>query len=215
MSQMEKVNPPATLKVNEGFFIERIPVTNLMMVEFEVFKEVMREKGFTGIQEYLDYRATSSSELRIPTYYLESYNNDDQLQEEDYYENGKFLNHPVLTVSKETAADYCDWRTKMTRHLWRNDLESLYKVQVANKMNFRLPTLEELENATTVFDERGDHNYLKKSKIWNIRLTKEDERFTLYSIAEFTAGDEKFTDHLSKKDDFEYTGFRCICEIKN
>ncbi len=58
----------------------------------------------------------------------------------------KYLNHPVLTVSQKTAAEYCDWRTQMIRYLWRNDLESLYKVQMADKIEFRLPTWMRLKS---------------------------------------------------------------------
>jgi formylglycine-generating enzyme required for sulfatase activity len=162
----------------------------------------------------LAYRENSKQNLKIPSQYLKAYDTNELLSDEEYYQELKYLNHPILTLSKEEARELCEWRTQITKYLWLHDTENLYKVQVANRINYRLPTLKELEKANTYFDKNDTYNYHNNSRIWKTRPLPDDYRYTLFSIYELTDGEETFKGHLKEGKEYDFTGFRCVCELK-
>lgn len=213
-SQIEEVNPPGTSKIEKDLYIDRLPVNNLLIVEFMVYKEIMKEHNFKTMKEYLAYRNSSADKLKLPTQYLSQFDTDETLRDQGYYQESRYLNHPILTMTKEDAEELCEWRSEMTRDLWLNDLENLYKVQVSNRIKFRLPTSEELEKATAFFEEKRNFNYFSNSRIWKVRIGQDDYNYNMYSMYEFTSSGPIFKDHLKNGKDYDYTGFRCVCELE-
>jgi hypothetical protein len=218
-AQLKPVDPPRTIKLKENLFIDRMPVSNIMVIEFEVYKEIMKEEGFTEIRQYVSYMDKAKEEenpssLKELNYYLKNYDTNEKLSDRDYYDKINFLNLPMLTMTAQQAADFCEWRTAMTKYRWLNDLQSLYKVEKSAKLKYRLASLKELEQAASTFQDQGLYHYINNTRIWKVRLDKDDKDYTLFSIYEFTNSDVVYKDHLNSDKEYDFTGFRCLCEYK-
>ena len=214
LSQDEITVPPGTIRVDDSVFIDKSPVTNLMFTEYLNVKEVLKNKGYDSLKEFTS--ATNETgfpiEFRIirtpSSLLIEFYANDKFLNKKGYATESKFTNFPVLNVEKATAMDYCKWRTEMVAHLWMNDDKYIIVKDLANKINYRLATKEELLNASTVYSNSGNLVTIK-GKLLKIKKEIPPNKFSVFPISEMTLSDEFF----NNQENYEYTGFRCICEI--
>lgn len=207
--------PPGTIQMNDSLFIDKSPVTNLMFIEYLNVKKVLQNKGYSTFAEFtkatnekgfpLEMRTTKiPSPLLIDFYSIKKY-----LSRKDYGKESKFKHHPVLNVSKKQAIDFCKWRTEMASHLWNNDEKYASLKSLSNKITYRLATKNELELAKTFFSNSNAFTVFKE-KLFQIEPQKIATVFTLFPINEMTGSDELFNYQAS----FDYTGFRCVCEIK-
>lgn len=214
LSQGEITVPPGTIRVNDSVFIDKSPVTNLMFTEYLNVKEVLKNKGYDSLKEFtsatnetgfpLEFRI-----LRIPSPLLiEFYSNDKFLNKKGYATESNFTYFPILNVEKATAMDYCKWRTEMVAHLWMYDEKYAIVKDLAKQIVYRLPTKEELLNAKTLYSNSGNLVTLK-GKLLKIKEEIQSNKFSVFPISEMTLSDEFF----NNQENYQYTGFRCICEI--
>jgi hypothetical protein len=212
--QDEVIIPPGTLKLNDSVFIDKSPVSNIMFSEYLNVRKVLKNKGYNSFNEFtaetnesgfpLEFRI-----LRIPSPLLiEFYANDNFLNKKGYATESKYTDFPVLNVPKTTAMDYCKWRTEMVAHLWMYDEKYATVKDLAKKIVYRLATKEELLNASSIYSNSGNLVTFK-GKLLKIKEEIQSNKFSVFPISEMTLSDEFFND----QEDYEYIGFRCICEI--
>lgn len=213
-SQDEGIIPPGTIKLNDSVFIDKSPVTNIMFSEYLNGKKVLNDKGYDFFNEFT--AATNESgfpsefiRLRIPSPLLiEFYANDKFLNKKGYATESKYTDFPVLNVPKTIAMNYCKWRTEMVSHLWMYDEKYATVKDLAEKIVYRLATKEELLNASSIYSNSGNLVTFK-GKLLKIKEEIQSNKFSVFPISEMTLSDEFFND----QEDYEYIGFRCICEI--
>lgn len=212
--QDEVIIPPGTLKLNDSVFIDKSPVSNIMFSEYLNVKKVLKNKGYNSFNEFtaetnesgfpLEFRI-----LRIPSPLLiEFYANDKFLNKKGYATESKYTDFPVLNVPKTIAMNYCKWRTEMVSHLWMYDEKYATVKDLAEKIVYRLATKEELLNASSIYSNSGNLVTFK-GKLLKIKEEIQSNKFSVFPISEMTLSDEFFND----QEDYEYIGFRCICEI--
>lgn len=207
--------PPGTLQLNDSLFIDISPVTNLMFLEYLTVKEVLKSKGYTSVREFT--KGTSENgfpiEMRTLSYpsplLIEFYLKNKYLKRKGYGREYKFRYHPVLNISKKQAIDFCKWRTEMVSHLWLNDEKYASIKYQSDKISYRLATKNELILANTYFSNL-DRVIEFKEKLLKIKQDKITSEFTVFPVNELTTSEQLFND----KPSFEFTGFRCACELK-
>lgn len=212
--QDEMIFPPGTIKLNDSVFIDKSPVTNIMFTEYLNVNKILKNKGYDSFKEFTS--ATNESGfpiefriIRTPSPLLiELYANDKFLNKKGYATESNFTDFPVLNVEKATAMDYCKWRTEMVAHLWMNDDKYIIVKDLAKKIIYRLAAKEELLNASSMYSNSGNLVTLE-GKLLKIKKEIPPNKFIIFPIAEMTNSDQFF----NNQEDFEYTGFRCICEI--
>ncbi|NDP26610.1 MAG: SUMF1/EgtB/PvdO family nonheme iron enzyme [Flavobacterium sp.] len=204
--------PPGAIQLNDSIFIDISPVTNYMFTEYLTAKKVLRNKGYESFGEFV--KKTNEKgfpiEMRIiaPHLLIDFYSDNKFLTSNEYGLIYKFQNHPVLNASKKQAIDYCKWRTEMVSHLWKYDEKHMSNKNLSNKINCRLATENELILAKTFFtnsNKIGEFN----EKILTVKQEKFATQFTIFPVNEMTASEKLF----NNKSNFEFTGFRCICEM--
>lgn len=214
-AQNELVVPPGTLQLNDSLFIDKSPVTNLMFIEYLTVKKVLKNKGYTSFKEFT--KETNENgfpiEMRIIIYpsplLIEFYSNNKYLKSKGYGREYKFSYHPVLNVSKKLATDFCKWRSEMVSHLWLNDEKYSSIKNQSDKISYRLAATNELIRANTYFSNLKRAIEFKE-KLLKIKQDKVTTEFTVFPVNELTTSEQLFND----KPNFEFTGFRCVCEMK-
>jgi len=210
------VNPPGTLKLNDSLFIDRTPVTNIMFIEYLDEKEELKEKGYSSLSEYFadtiqsGFPKEMTNSLLLPSQFLiDFYSKNKYLRRKLYGKKHEFENHPLLTITKARAIDYCEWRTEKVRYLWLNHPKFSSNRFQAEKIAYRLPTKDELISAKTYFTSINKV-IIYRRRLFRIIDKKVPADFTVFPIDELTASEEIFNEDPSH----DYTGFRCVCELK-
>lgn len=213
-AQVDLKIPPGTIRVNDSLYIDKTPVTNLMLLEYLTMKYALENKGYSSFIEF----AEDTNEKGFPrnlitiiqpsSLLIEFYSNNKFLKKKGYGWNDRYRYHPVLNISKKQAIDYCQWRTEMVSHLWSNHENYSSVKNLSDKISYRLPTENELIHATKLF---SNVNFIVEFKEELLKIKQEQEitTFTLFPINEITLSDQLF----HKRPNFEFTGFRCICEF--
>lgn len=207
--------PPGTVQVNDSLYIDKSPVTNLMFMEYLTAKEVLKNKGYLTFNEFIKDTnekgfSREMTTIRIPSPLLiEFYSSNKYLKRKGYGREWKFRYHPVLNVSKIQAFEFCKWRTEMVSHLWKNDEKYSAVKSLSNKISYRLATKKELELANTFFSNSNMKTEFTE-KILKVKQKKMVTDFIVFPIQEMTISEELFNQKLN----YEYIGFRCICEIE-
>jgi len=206
--------PPGTIFLNESLFIDKVPVTNLMFLEYLTAKDFIRKKGFDSFSEF--HKSTDQKFNRLTFLYpsfLKNLNKKGSfLSKKNYFENYRYKNSPVLNVSKEQALDYCKWRTEMVQYSWSNNTE-----QINYKINYRLPKEDELSLAKEHFKKLNKFQFHADKNPTKFKTQNEENDFVLYNISEYTLKENLFWQNWKNITPTEFpnetTGFRCVCEI--
>ena len=177
-----------------------------MFVEYLSFQKLAVDLGFTTFQEYLNFGKNGEFPpkpiINYPNYALEDRSKEVFLKRKGYFRERVYAYSAVLGVSIEDAADFCSWRTAMVRYFFENQNIEFLKLQ------YRLPTLEELNYA-----KRKYQSILKtkpsRKKLSNYDTPQNPESYIILPIYEFTSRAGNFQFHLQSA----YTGFRCICNL--
>jgi hypothetical protein len=210
------VNPPGTLKLNDSLYIDKAPVTNFMFIVYLDEKEELKEKGYSTLSEYhtdtiqSGFPKEMSNSILLPSPFLiEFYSENKYLGRKGYGKKQEFRNHPVLTITKARASDYCAWRTEKVRYLWLNDPKYAANKVQAERIAYRLPTKNELISAKTYFTSINKA-IMYRRRLFRIIDEKVPTDFYVFPIDELTASEEIFNEDPTH----DYTGFRCVCELK-
>lgn len=204
--------PPGTIQLDDSIFFDISPVTNYMFTEYLTAKKVLRNKGYESFGEFV--KKTNEKgfpiEMRIiaPHLLIDFYSDNKFLTSNGYGLIYKFQYHPVLNVSKQQAIAFCQWRTEMVSHLWKYDEKHMSNKNLSNKISYRLATENELILAQTFFTN-SNKIVEYKEQILTVKQEKIATQFTIFPVNEMTASEKLF----NNKSNFEFTGFRCICEI--
>ena len=212
-------NPPGTIKLDDGFYIDQVPISNYMFAEYLTVKEFLKENGYDSFSNY----SKTLTEDKFPIEILEKYDypsiylvNEDPkhryLKRKEYYKDTIYIDHPVINISKEKAKDYCKWRTEMVKHLWLYHEKHIDKRQLANKINYRLPSKTELIYAKEEFKSRNELTEYIDEKVLNIQLDYQPKGYIILPIIEYTESDDFNNQGINKRKKF--IGFRCVCEIE-
>lgn len=214
-AQNDLESPPGTIQLNDSLFIDKSPVTNFMFIEYLTVKKTLEGKGFITFGQFTKVTNEKGFPLemriiKLPSPLLiEFYSNNNYLKRKGYGRESKFKYHPVLNVPKKQAIDFCKWRTEMVSHLWKNDEKHSKYKNLSDKISYRLATQNELELANTFFSNLNRAVDFKE-KILKIKKEKEATDFTVFPIRELTISEQLFNNNSN----FEFTGFRCVCEMK-
>lgn len=206
--------PPGTIQLNDSLFVDKSPVTNLMFIEYLTAKEVLQNNGYGTFSEFVKKTNVTGFPLEmtiiIPSRLLfEFYSNNKYLKRKGYGRESKFTYHPVLNVSKKQAAEYCEWRTEMVNHLWKNDERYVFNKNIVNKISYRLASKNELVHANTLFSNSNTKTEFKEDLL-KVKQTKMATGFTIFPMKELTKSEDVF----NQNPNYEFNGFRCICEIE-
>jgi hypothetical protein len=213
-AQVDLEIPPGTIKLNDSLYIDKAPVTNLMFLEYLTIKHALENKGYSSFSKF----AKDTNEKGFPKnlttiiepapVLIEFYSNNKYLERTGYGWKNRYRYHPVLNISKNQAIDYCQWRSEMVSHLWSNHDDYSSVKNLSDKISYRLATNNELILATSFF---SNLNLIVESREELLKMKQEKEitAFTILSINEMTLSDQLFNEQLN----FEFTGFRCVCEM--
>ncbi|WP_027125989.1 hypothetical protein [Gelidibacter mesophilus] len=213
-AQNELAMPPGTIKLNDSLYIDTSPITNIMFEEYLTVKIALDAKGYSSFSQF----ASDTNEKGFPVmnrinylspYLISLYINEPYLIKVGYHRDYLFSDHPVLNVPIELVHDYCRWRTEMVKHLWDNKEEYASNKTLSHKISYRLATKNELIDSFDFFSKSGEAVIFKK-KLFKIRKENITREFTVFPVKEMTLSGEVFND----RPPYDYTGFRCVCEIK-
>jgi len=207
--------PPGTIFLKDNLFIDKVPVNNLMFLEYLTAKHFIRKKGFTSFADLHKSTDKKFEQLRIlyPSFLKNLNKKGSLLTRKNYFENIKYKYSPVLNVTKEQAIDYCKWRTEMVLYSWSNkNGKNLYKI------NYRLPKEREMILAKEYFSERNRLKLYGGENPTKFKTKNIEKDFVLYNISEFTISDIIFGKNWKNDTPREFpndiTGFRCVCEFQ-
>ncbi|TXE09178.1 hypothetical protein ES711_04385 [Gelidibacter salicanalis] len=213
-AQQQVANPPGTIKLNDSVYIDAIPVSNLMFEEYLVVKMELDAKGYASFQKYAENTPDTEIIKKFPINYIIPnltllYQHSPALLKLGYDNNFRFSEHPVLNVPKILATDFCNWRTEMVAYLWQNNGFDSALAEMSDKISYRLATKTELIEAFDFFSESKSTVDFKR-KLFKIKKDDIADKYTRFPIQEMTLSDEVYQDDSG----YQYTGFRCVCEVK-
>lgn len=207
--------PPGTIRMPDGLYIDRVPVTNLMYLEFlssvGSFWDSEMHQTIQNLPKYAvnpKFRELNTDETTEQIFVR----NPDQ----DKLRDPKYRQDPVVQISKREAEMFCRWRTDMVMLLWairsRNAKE---RKEYPAEIRYRLPGTEEYEAIKTHFSDIGkleDRDKFPSAGKYNSEPTGE---VIFYDLAEITYDNEIFGEKEVNPETLpnESVGFRCVCEV--
>jgi formylglycine-generating enzyme required for sulfatase activity len=131
-----KGNPPGTLKINDTLFIDQTEVANIHWREYLYYISDVKKDELQYEKAFPDTLVWNSDTSVSP---LSEY----------YFRHPSFNNYPVVGISYEQAAEFCNWRTYAAN-------QGIYLDKIKDPMThlkdsfpinfyYRLPTKEEWE----------------------------------------------------------------------
>ncbi len=217
-------NPPGTIKIKEGFYVDQVEISNLAWREFMYWTK--RNYGGKS-KEYNEI-------LPDTTVWAGEKLTENQI---NYLRHPIFQYYPVVGISYEQAVLFCEWRSDAVNlAIWLKEKKLKYDEYIKSKdkntdipkyCEYRLPSKEELidllknENIKLI-DEKNStskhltYSYEKKEEncIYGIN-TNVSEMTLEKGIA--IGGNWKIGNNSSEvKYDkaSHFIGFRCVCEKK-
>ncbi|MFV8226482.1 hypothetical protein [Christiangramia aquimixticola] len=195
-----KVIPPGTIWVKAQQYVDNVPVTNIMYLEYLNMMSDYETSDYDDFQSFLKTEYADPDKgilIEIP---LKS---PEVVLEYDRYTQPGGMNKPVL-ISHAEAENFCAWRTKFVNHHFSvaNDVQ---KNAMAGKIEYRLPTSAELKQFKALFKKRKNYKYFRRKEK---DLNFYESRYIVLGLPEYTADFE--TSNLTKNREM---GFRCVCEI--
>lgn len=229
-------NPPGTTKLNDSVYIDVSPIENVMYKEFiynldsfwnENIHQYIKTINSFGLSWEILESDTGFKKANYDkkTRTTEAYNILTIDSTNQYVKSPEYNNFPVLNITKEEAELYCKWRTDMVKLIWAiNSKNEKKRAKYPKDILYRLPTIKEFNEALDTFGftkkKKDAYNKLAISPYWssNVR-TYRKALFFKHNISEYTLNSIPFGTNWKNKKTFtslnDYTGFRCICEIKN
>ncbi|RKS42765.1 sulfatase-modifying factor enzyme 1 [Gillisia mitskevichiae] len=207
--------PPGTIFLKDNLFIDKVPVNNLMFLEYLTAKHFIRKKGFESFADLHNSTDKKFDRVRLlyPSFLKNLNKKGSLLTRKNYFENYKYKYSPVLNVTKKQAIDYCNWRTEMVLYLWSNENEN-----VNYKINYRLPQESEMILAKEYFSKGNKFKLIDGENPTKFKTMNIEKNFVLYNISEFTMSEIVFGENWKNITPNEFpndiTGFRCVCEIQ-
>lgn len=229
--------PPGTIKINDSLYIDVVPINNLMYKEFihsidfywnqnvHEYTKTIRHFGLSW--ETLE-RATGFNKKKYKQKVLRAEKLNLSLIDSTnlYIRHPIYQYFPVLNITKDDAKLYCKWRTDMVKLIWAiNSKTKKARAKYPKNILYRLPSTDEYNNAINYF------GFSKKKKLKPYSLKpiypyllsnkKKYKKALFYkrNISEYTSDSIPFGKNWKNKKNFtsfnDYTGFRCVCEIKN
>ncbi len=226
-------SPPGTLKINDSLHIDQLPVTNRMYLEF-----LDRLQSFWSLEKHEELKTapkfgrpkvtpiyTYPNDFKKTPLLIEmsinetSFINDSLKAHSEYLTQPKYSEYPVLQITKEQAEMYCLWRTDMVMYLYSTAKNERRRSKLPKKIRYRLPTQEELIQSKTFFKEQEEFSFTTEESPLHLQLKDIKFRhFTFFNISEYTTDSIPFGSNWRNKVPTtfpnDYTGFRCICEVK-
>jgi hypothetical protein len=228
--------PPGTVELNDSLRIDFVPVTNIMYLEYlhslKYFwtlrvhdsikklpsygvSKIYAKKMFDGLpnDNVLWSLQLIASDLKI----------NNGISSKHFIEHPNYSWFPVVNITKDQAELFCKWRTDMVKILLSvNTKNFAERKKFPLKIQYRLPTKQELEEAKIKY---GISSKLKAKKGLPIvpyasKYNKHFEKavFTEGILSEIILDDLPFGTNWRDERSFnlpnDYTGFRCVCEIK-
>lgn len=149
------IDPPGTLQLTENLFIDKSPVTNLMFLEYLTMKDYLQSERYSSWKTYYidkNYTEWRGGPIKIYSSLLnELESKNSRVSRRGYFEDWKYKDSPVLRITKAQAEDYCQWRTEMVEYAWNYFPKYAHQKDYADKIEYRLPSLDELEEAQIYF----------------------------------------------------------------
>lgn len=230
-----KHSPPGTIKLNDSLYIDVAPVDNFMYVEFvkslknfwslDIHKELIELNKFgldiESVEEKFNSKLTGFNivELIIEDSSIASLTNNNR-----YFNHPKYSKYPMVNVSKNYAELFCKWRTDMVMLNWAiNSKTEVERTEYPSKVEYKLPKTSEFEEAINLFGYSKNKKNVDKStpiKPYGIKYKKNYKKaiFLKNNISEYTLDSIPYGSNWKSSTDFKelnnYTGFRCVCEIK-
>jgi formylglycine-generating enzyme required for sulfatase activity len=193
--------PPGTIEVSAIKFVDNLPVTNLMYLEYLNVIDNFETSDYPNFKSFLEAEYPNPDQgilIEIPLKCV------DIELEYDQYSDPQQIRKPVLVQNQIEAEKFCEWRSKMVNHLY--SVASDHKRNaLAGKIKYRLPTLAELKYFRSLF-KQGDNYKKYNGKLRD--LDHNDSRYVELRRNEFTTNREKNNYKT------EASIFRCVCEIK-
>ncbi len=231
-SQNKYRSPPGTYKINDSLYIDQMPVTNIMYLEFlesllsfwslEKHEELKTSPRFNRKKTkeiVYDYNAKPTSLLTEMSINDTLKINDSLKASLEYLWHPKYSDHPVLQITKEQAEMYCLWRTDMVMYLYATAKNEKRRNKHPRETIYRLPSQEELLNAKNYFKKHEEFTKTTEKSPLNINFKDiKFSRLIFLNISEYTRDSIPYGTNWKNKTPTifpnDYTGFRCICEVK-
>ncbi|MDT0643977.1 SUMF1/EgtB/PvdO family nonheme iron enzyme [Zunongwangia sp. F363] len=222
--------PPGTIHLKDNLYIDKTPVTNQMFMEFlKSITNFWSMEKHDAIQKSSNY-GFKGSEIEekllkdIPQLKLENTSNlkiGKNLVFDDYINDHHYDYHPVVQISKAQAQFFCLWRTDMVMLNYSYKSETpAQRRKFPSRVNYRLPTVQEMKNAVAKF--QPEKIEVMEPEMGTIQLReklREIDSMVLFNISEHTLDKKAYginwRNSNIQESQNDYTGFRCICEIKN
>jgi formylglycine-generating enzyme required for sulfatase activity len=215
----QSAKPPGTIKFNDSLYIDSTPITNYMFIEYLTAKDFLDKKGFESYKDFSEahpgviYSDVVMKEFDCPSPFLINIApSSNYLKRKNYHIDTLYLDHPVLTVTKEQAIDYCQWRTEVVQDLWIYHQDQENKKDLATRIRYRLPSKTELLDAKNWFSTTNELINYKDQKLLKTLFEYHPKGYRVLPISEFTEDDNLFINEGVKRRKF--IGFRCVCEIR-
>lgn len=141
----KEIIPPGTVKLNDSLFIDATEMRNIDYAEYCYWN-----KHFFG-ENSEEYKSCLPDTLAWSS--KTAYN---EPMVALYFQHPAYQQYPVVGVSYEQAVLYCEWRSRRVNevlYLKENKLDyntDLSNVDVPQKVHYRLPTVEEWQEAASL-----------------------------------------------------------------
>ncbi|WP_299684705.1 SUMF1/EgtB/PvdO family nonheme iron enzyme [uncultured Dokdonia sp.] len=224
--------PPGTLKINDSLYIDQTPVTNVMYLEFlhtlQSFWTLEKHEEFKTAPKFnrqeIKHSAQAISSSAKPLFLEMSITKDAMIDNTitaslKYLWTPDYSQYPVLQITKEQAEMFCLWRTDIVMYLYGRSKTKKKRNKYPKEITYRLPTQEELKQATLFFEEKRKFSITKEKSPLELDVRDIKFRhFTFFNVSEYTTDSITFGSNWRNKTPTtfpnDYTGFRCICEVK-
>jgi hypothetical protein len=230
-NKVETKIPPGTIYLNDSLFIDKTPISNIEYLFFlSTIKHFWSLENHDSIWKLPKYNLKinlsnvknlnpNNMRLYIAMSINESFNITKEKLIKEYLHHPNYNDYPLLQITKQQAEMYCLWRTDIVLLNWAKKSKTKQeRDQYPQNIKYRLPTTKELKNAIDFFKRKNKLRITKEKSPLKFKVTKSDV-FSLYNISEFTLDSIPFGKNWKNSKEIitpnDYTGFRCICEIKN
>ncbi len=242
-----KIAPPGTVRLNDSVYIDVNPIKNIDYREFISFlnssysktvRDSMDNIPLYGIdvEEFRKFMRLGGKDtelltrMRIRLDQILSW----AMNLEEYLNNPKYNDYPVVFVSYNQANEYAMWRTRIVMFLWAVEAKNeKQREKYYTKVRYRLPTIEEWEEAMNKFGKNTITNkaVFPHTIACTFPAVPQKRKLDFYyipgNVAEMTSVEnvavglswrdmDDSGDYTKRIDYFgprDWLGFRCVCEI--
>ena len=197
---LPKDNPPGTIYLKQNLYIDQIEVSNIAWIEYLYWLKVKYGDASKEVQNAMPdtevWKALYKTDFKASSI------------------GNEFNYYPVVGISYEQAVAYCQWRS-----------ERVKETEYPKNVTYRLPTLEEFREVSTLHRKETDQKDFNKEL--NLYAAPEKVKgshvlFLSDNVSEMTQTyGQSFGGTFSENDEETYSydgpqkglGFRCIAEL--